>query len=204
MKIDVTTCWYNDTCPEQMIKGAKGILWPVLEKSDHFPVLDLLMQNIDDSCLTMLDIGCGAAELSRIYSNYFYVGADLKNIILDVSMKMHPEKRYISFDIYKDDCKFVADYDIVVMNAFIDILEYPIFGLEAILKHAKKYIILHRQEIDNNLTRVIKNSSYGGTTYHSIINKKDFNDLLDKYNFDIISQSKVHTCSKSFLLRKKI
>ena len=172
MKIDTSTCWYDDdTCPKQMIQGAKGYLWPILEKSDHFPILDSLIRTIDEGCTSLLDVGCGAAEISRIYSQYFYVGADLKNIIQNVSRRIHPEKRYISFDIYADTCEFISDFDIVVMNAFIDVLEMPIFGLEAVLKNATKYVVLHRQEVDEKQTRVIKNPSYGGVTYQ-IINVK--------------------------------
>jgi hypothetical protein len=205
MKIDSSTCWYNDdVCPEQMIQGAKGLIWPVLEKSDHFPILDSLIQIINDDCTSLLDIGCGAAEISRIYPQYFYVGADLKNIIQNVSTRVHPEKRYVVFDIYNDECEFISDYDIIVMNAFIDVLEFPIFGLETVLKHANRYVVLHRQEVDSQQTRIIKNPSYGGVSYHSIINKISFDYILNKHSFEIVKQLPVFNNSKSYLLRKVI
>ena len=205
MKIDTTTCWYdNDKCPEQMIHGAIGRLWPILENSDHFPVLSELMNSTSEDCVSLLDIGCGAAEMSRIYPNYFYTGADLKNIIENVAMKMHPDKSYINFDIYADSekCDFISSFDIVVMNAFIDVLEFPVCGLESVLKHASKYVILHRQEVDGQETRVIKNPSYGGLTYHSIINRGDFEGLLAEYSFEIVKETAIIQNSKSFLLRK--
>ncbi len=205
MKIDTTTCWYdNDKCPDQMILGATGHLWPTLENSDHFPVLDALMNTVDSECVSLLDIGCGAADLSRIYPEYFYTGVDLKNIIENVAMRMHPDKSYINFDIYADSekCDFISSFDIVVMNAFIDVLEFPVYGLENVLKHASKYVILHRQEVDGQETRVIKNPSYGGLTYHSIINRDDFEGLLAEYSFEIVNEAAIIQNLKSFLLRK--
>ncbi len=205
MKIDTTTCWYdNDKCPEQMIHGAIGRLWPILENSDHFPVLNELMNSTSEDCVSLLDIGCGAAEMSRVFPDYFYTGADLKNIINNVSLKMHPNKSFVSFDIYEDnDSEYISSFDIVVMNAFIDVLEYPVYGLDKILKHASKYVILHRQEVDTDTTRVIKNPSYGGVTFHSIINREELESLLKDHSFEVVKEIVVEKNSKSFLLRKK-
>lgn len=205
--IDKDTCWYDTTtCPEQMILGARGVLWPVLKQSDHFPVLKDLIKTTQNSAVTILDLGCGAAELSDVFVEYFYVGADLENIIEDVAMKLHPDKNYISFDIYAgaDACSFIGDYDIVVMNAFIDILQYPIIGLENVLINAQKYVIIHRQRFDDeNSTDVIKNPSYGGSTYQSIINSNEFQTIIRKHKFRIVKELNVYNDSKSLLLEKE-
>ena len=206
MRIDKTTCWYDKkVCHEQMLLGARGELWPVLERSDHFPILKNLIDSTEKDCLTLLDVGCGAADLSRVLSEYFYTGADLENIIKNVDRKMHPNKSYVHFDIYDgpESCEFVSEYDIVVMNAFIDVLENPLRGLENILKNASKYVIIHRQEIDKGKTRVVKNPSYGGVTYHSIINEGDLDDILTKYKFDIVKKIDIFGNSVSMLLRSR-
>ena len=205
MHIDKTTCWYNrNKSPEMMLSGAKGILWPKLEYSDHIGVLKNLLDKIPTTEKSLLDVGCGAAELSRVFPEYFYFGADLENTIKDVSMVMHPDANFIIFDVYESpqSCNFIAEYDIVVMNAFIDVMQYPIKALENILMNAKKYVIIHRQEVDNNgSTRVVTNPSYGGFTYHSIINCNEFNKILEKYNFKILSTQDLYNNSKSFLLK---
>jgi SAM-dependent methyltransferase len=208
LDVDITTCWYDtEECPQHMILGAQGKLWPVLEKSSHFPMLKTLLEEIPEECTTLLDIGCGAADLSRLINGLFYVGADLEHIIETVARKVHPHGNYISFDVYGDpkDCTFVGDYDVVVMNAFIDVLQYPLIGLKNILTNAKNYVILHRQEFDSDgMTRIERNSSYGnGTTYQSIINEQEFDVLLQELNFKVIKEVCVFKTAKSLLLFKE-
>tara|TARA_R100000008_G_C3552467_1_gene151258 strand:+ start:387 stop:1013 length:627 start_codon:yes stop_codon:yes gene_type:complete len=207
MNIDTDTCWYDtDTSSELMIKGAAAALpgWRKLEYSDHFPALKSLVDEVQNEC-TLLDIGCGAAEASRVF-NFFYVGADLASVIENVSRKVHPGKRFLAFDIYDqtDDLSFISEYDVVLMNAFIDVLQHPLYGLDRILKKAQKYVILHRQEFDNNETRCVKNPSYGGVTYHSIINVDEFNNTLKDNGFEVVKEESVPYSGevKSLLLKK--
>ena len=142
--IDKKTCWYNTAkSSEMMIRGAAAELpgWKRLEHSDHFPALKSLVDELQGECITLLDVGCGAAEVSRVF-NFFYVGADLDDVIKNVSRKVHPSKRYIAFDIYdeRQDLDFLSEYDIILMNAFIDVLQHPAYGLRRILKKAQKYV----------------------------------------------------------------
>jgi hypothetical protein len=185
------TCWYDSSkVPEQMLLGAKGVLWPVLEKSDHFPVLDALIQETKDDSFSMLDIGCGAAELSRLYPEFYYTGADLPNIIKEVSMKMHPQNSYISFDIYGDNTDFIKDYDLIVMNAFIDVLEKPTAALSMVLTKSPKYVIMHRQCFnDKKKTHLYQYPSYGGAeSFQSVINREEFSKILEESQFEILKE----------------
>ena len=189
------TCWYDSSnVPEQMLLGAKGVLWPVLEKSDHFPVLDSLISETKEDAFTLLDLGCGAADLSRLYPNFYYTGADLSNIIKEVAMKMHPQNSYVSFDIYDDKAEFIKDYDVVVMNAFIDVLQKPLIGLSKVLTHGSKYVILHRQAFsDTRETHLYRYPSYGGVdSYQSVINRKQFSELLEEKEFEIVKELPLH------------
>jgi hypothetical protein len=189
------TCWYDSAkVPEQMLLGAKGVLWPVLEKSDHFPVLDSLISEAKEGAFTLLDLGCGAADLSRLYPNFYYTGADLPNIIKEVSMKMHPQNSYIPFDIYEDSPEFIKDYDVIVMNAFIDVLEKPTLCLSKILTFSPKYVILHRQAFsDKRETHLYRYPSYGGVdSYQSVINRDEFSKLLEEREFEIVKELPLH------------
>jgi len=211
MSINKDTCWYDSKrVPEQMLLGARGVLWPVLEKSDHFPVLNNLMSFVPSDVFTLLDIGCGAAEISRIYPNYYYTGADLTHIVKEVAMKMHPQNSYVPFDIYENDCLFIKDYDLVVMNAFIDVLEKPVIGLTKVLTNAPKYVLMHRQTFnDEKETHLYKYPSYGGVdSYQSVINRKEFLDLQSKTEFEIVQELKIDYnpekgYTSSILMRKK-
>ncbi|MEK6879506.1 MAG: FkbM family methyltransferase, partial [Nanoarchaeota archaeon] len=112
-------------------------------------------------------------------------------------------------DIVQDNLAWVEPYPIIVTNAVIDIMQYPLEILAKILQHVSKYIIIHRQEItEHGQTHVTMNGSYGGFTYHSIINRKDFVDLLDKNNFDVIKEIHLdfgnwENGGSSFLIRKR-
>ena len=116
------TCWHDDkTTPREMIAGAQGKLWPKLKGSSHVSILKELINKSGNK--NVLDLGCGAAELSTILSpDHSYCGVDLPHTIDLVAKKLHPDLSYIKCDVECDDIKFLSDYDLIVMNAFIDVL----------------------------------------------------------------------------------
>jgi len=209
-KINKESCWYNQTTtPNEMVRGATGILWPVLEKSTHFPILMGMLQSIPESSVSLLDVGCGAGDVSRICGTLFYLGIDMPHILENVARRVNPSARYRNFDAYENDFEFMKDYDVILMNAFIDVLEFPLVVFEKVLENCEGYIILHRQSIsDNSSTNVITANSYGGWTHRSIINLDDFNNLLQKHQFSIVKEQIVQSSpdtrsiEKSLLLKK--
>lgn len=199
MNIDKTTCWYDEKyCSSKMIAGAQGKLFPVLEKSDHFPTLkrmiDLFKQMSDDPINRTFDLGCGAGEVGRVFgTSLFYEGGDLFHIIEGVARVINPSLRFRSVDVYEDDLFFLKDHSLVLMNAFIDVLEHPLFILEKVLQFSQKFVLLHRQSLSaQHETHLEKHSSYGSFSYQSIINWDDFGKLLKKRNFEIIHQMKIY------------
>ncbi len=153
----------------------------------HLLVLKELIKDIRN--LSTIDLGCGNQAVKPLFKSY--VGVDLP------------------WDIFEDDITFIKDYRTVLMNAFIDVLQYPIVGLTSVLKNASRYIILHRQEFTDHLTTVSQQDSYGGWTWHSKINRKEFAILIKFYHFSI---SKELSCGfdnwkdggSSILLKKKL
>lgn len=209
--VDKTTCWYDlKTAPAEMIRGAKGELWPVLEKSDHYPYLKSLMMPFINQNTKILDIGCGAAELSRLYGQCEYTGADLPHIIENVAKKMHPDNKYVPFDVYDEqmDDSFISEANLIIMNAFIDVLEKPVIALQRILSKATGTVIIHRQSYHNdNNTHLSKHPSYGGTSYQSIINRSVFNNILEENDLEklreyVLTYKHNQEYSTSILLRK--
>jgi FkbM family methyltransferase len=124
-------------------------------------------------------------------------------------MRNYPQYWYRSSDIVADDLSWINEFDICVVNGVIDVMEDHVGVLSKILTHCKEYLIIHRQEItENGTTHTITNGSYGGKTYHSIFNRSDFNEILDKHNFDIIKEIPLEFANwenggSSFLLRKR-
>jgi SAM-dependent methyltransferase len=188
-----------------MLLGASGVLFPPLEKSDHFPYLVHLVRQLPPDS-SVVELGCGAGAFQRAYSGFFYMGADLDHIVKQVASRFNPEAKVISCDIYTDPVDFIRLFDVVLMNAFIDIMEHPLEILDKVLQRSTDYVLLHRQEIDSGPTRITTNPSYGGTTFHSIINESDFSTLLQENHFSVLDKVRVACYSDnttfSLLLKK--
>ncbi len=172
-------CW-RENIYQNMIEAAKKR--PLLSTFQG-KLLKSFIDNIEyKQCL---DIGCGTCQIKELI-NGFYVGVDLPEIINNVSRKLH-EQFYRQRDVTKDRIDFVGQYDLVIMSAFIDVMEKPIETLEKILKHCNKYVIIHRQELTKGKTVITKEPSYGGWTYHSKINWAEFMKAIK--GFEIIQQA---------------
>lgn len=195
------SCWHDDkTTPREMIAGAKGKLWPKLKHSDHVSVLNELI--VKSGNKNVLDLGCGAAELSTVLpTDYSYCGVDLPHIIDLVANKMHPDLSYIKCDIEKDDITFLGRYDLIVMNAFIDVLDKPLQILSKVLSVSTSDILMHRQEIRSRTTIEIRDA-YGGKTYKSIFSRSDLNRVIDEHGFKISEERSAHD-HFSFLITPK-
>lgn len=178
--IDNTTCWYNlDIQKSKTFKNLSDL---------HTKIIKNLINKIPNNIKTLIDLGCGSGKTSQIFNNYNYTGVDLSNVINNISKIFNPNLNFIKCDIINGDISFINKYDIVYMDGFIDVMQYPLQVLDKILKHCTKYVLLIKQEIINNETNVIKNSAYNGFTYHSEINRNDFNNILQKHNISIIKE----------------
>ena len=119
----------------------------------HGKVLEEMTKDIRH--LKCADLGCGNKAASIFFDDY--TGFDL------------PE-----FNVYVSDLDFIREYDVVLMNAFIDVMQFPLEVLDLVLPHCRNYVIIHRQEFTKGVTKVTQENAYGGWTYHSIINNEDF------------------------------
>lgn len=183
MNPDKSTCWYDPLCYKEMIAGAKGELWPVLENSSHWPVLEELLMAIPFSRRKqLLDVGCGAGCLGTtgIVKNTFdYTGVDIPEVINNVAREASPENNYFEIDMVNaNNLDFINGYDVVVMNAFIDVMHNPLDMLHNILDNCTKHVIIHRQFVIGGPTKVKKASSYGKWTFISHINELEFNNAI--------------------------
>ncbi len=159
------SAWYNkDVLPQQMLEAASGKTWGfTLENAPHFNVL----QESLNTCIngkTLLDIGCGAGEVGRIFTNFDYTGCDLEHIIENVAKKKNPKLKYFSFDAYESSFEFCKNYDVVLCNGFLSELALCGGVLEKILQHTKKYIVIHRQVFlnDEQINLSTTYTTYGG------------------------------------------
>lgn len=208
MEIDKSTCWYSNDCAPEMNKALQA------QRRDMpiVPHLEILRQNIsfiNDSARTVIDIGCGTGSSSPLFNKFIYTGLDLSHI-LDASARVNfPQYTYIDADIVQDDLNIIRNYDVILLNGLIDVMQYPLIILERILIEAKDYVLLHRQEIvKDKATEVVRRTSYNSTTFHSLINRSAFDDLLKKHGFFIVKELNCdfgnwEDGGHSFLLKKK-
>lgn len=188
-------CWHDTkTIIDEMNRN-----YPVYKKlmatEPHIQVFKQHVERIlqlETTKQKVMDVGCGTAQISLLFDekHFTYEGCDLAHTLRYCAMYWHPHYEYSIFSAELSHYYFLRNYDIVVANAFIDVMQHPLAILEKVLANSTKYVILHRQEISaTKPTHTTIQPSYGNFTHHSIINKIDFFDLLKKYNFEIIHQN---------------
>lgn len=198
-------CWGNDYCVTEMNNFYDKHL-KTRELTGHLKYLVELLSNVKGG--TLLDLGCGSGILSEFCEGFEYRGADIESVVYGCAKRNYPDRLFAFVDIIKDDLSFIRAYDVVVLNAVIDVMQEPLVVLEKVLKSAAKYILIHRQEItEKSKTHVTIEGSYGGQTYHSVISRSDFlytirvNGFIieDEKNLDF---SNWENNGNSFLLKK--
>ena len=198
--IDKTSCWYNidaKICLEKMGAGLRG----PYKKTSEF-----LLSRMVVGEKTVVELGCGSGRAIMLFEGYEYTGVDLSVSIETIGKIANPNLNFIKRDIIEDDIFFISEYEVVYMDAFIDVMQYPLTVLNKILQNSSKYIVLIRQEIIDDDTIVVKNPSYNGFTYHSKIGKYDFSKVLAENRFIVVED--VDACVgidgwRSFLLCKR-
>lgn len=117
---------------------------------------------------------------------------------------MHPELSYVAFDAKDSDFEFVKEYDTVLMNAFIDVLENGEQVLDKVLKKASSKVILHRQCIRKDHELNLIDSPYFGKTYQLVLAISSFKKLLSSNGFKIKQQHSWTNDYYSFLLEREL
>lgn len=206
MSEDKSTCWYSDDCSAEMNRFYDQYK-KSNEEAPHFKVLKELIKDIPKG-VSVMDLGCGTAIASEYFTDQKYFGSDLPHIVQGCATRNYPQYKYFYINMVESDLKWISDYDVVLVNGVIDIMEFPLFTLEKLLASCKQWLIIHRQEItENGATHLKRNPSYNSTTYHSIISRHDFNEILKKHGFEIINELTLgfgnwENGGHSFLLRK--
>lgn len=156
------------------------------EITKHMEPFTRLLNCIDaENDHRLLDIGCGTAMLSGWTPGFEYYGADLPHIIAGCSIRNKPNHFYRGCDLVGDDISWMKTFDVITASGVIDIMEHPMYVLDKILKNTKKYLLIHRQEIsEQRPTHADPNGpGYDTTAWHSVINRKDLDDLLAFHKF---------------------
>lgn len=207
-ELDTNTCWYAADCVSEMNRAfdeAKG-----KDLARHLGVFNELLRSTDLKNVNLIDLGCGTALLSEFCQGFNYTGADLPAILGGAAMRNYPDLFYRACDLVNNDLAWISHYEIAVLNAVIDIMQFPLQVLSKVLINAGQYVIIHRQEItEKGKTRVEPGPGYGKQpAFHSIINRQDFINLVNAHHFDVVQELGLpfgnwENGGSSFLLRRR-
>lgn len=206
---DINSCWHQSGLIVEEMNRFYDQYIKNHNIADHMAAFVNLLAATDKQGSQLLDIGCGTAMLSEFCKDFHYCGADLPHIIAGCAMRNFPKIWYRAANIEQDDLAWIHQYPVIVLNGVIDVMQYPLQTLRRILQHAKEYVIIHRQEVSGSkATASNQHPSYGGYTWHSIINRPEFVSFLDEMNFIIVKEEKLQfgnweNGGNSFLLRKR-
>lgn len=206
MSTENNICWYQKECVESMNRAHDASMNE--DTHPHFKAFTDLLDLCEYGKL--LDIGTGTARISQFCKNFEFVGADLPHIISGCAMRNYPKYKYQSIDIIEDNLAWIREYDVIVLNGVIDVMQNGLYILERILTHSRRYVLIHRQEITESGKTYSKiNPSYNSNTFHSIINRNDLNQLLEKMGFEIVKENSPgftnwENSGSSFLLKNKV
>ena len=178
----IDTAWYSDYMPEKMMQTN----FPHIVYSDHFGSLKKCLDLMPTGAKSLLDLGCGKAEISDAFPQYEYCGADLPHMIQGVSKLIRPKLDYIEFDAQLSDMNFISDFDIVIMNGFLSEIPNADQILDKVLNRANGHVIIHRQMIDDQ-QRIETYSTYGDlkTTVYTF-DRKYFEKIIQHNNFKTV------------------
>ena len=199
-------CWYQKECVESMNRAHDASINE--DTHPHFKAFTDLLDQCEKGKL--LDLGTGTARISQYCKGFEFYGADLPPITSGCAMRNYPQYFYKSVDLIEDNLGWIRKFDVIVLNGVIDIMQNGLYILERVLTHANKYVIVHRQEItESKKTTFTVNPSYNSNTFHSIINRNDFNQLLEKMGFEIVKENSPgftnwENGGSSFLLKNKV
>jgi|TARA_R110000868_G_scaffold81407_3_gene230385 hypothetical protein len=195
------TAWFNKSIlPNAMINSG----FKPLHQSDHFDALDKCFKMTEGDSL--LDLGCGIAEAGSTFTDYSYTGADLPHIIDQGARKKNPDLDFIHFEAGEDNYDFVGKYDIVLMNSFISEVPDWYRILSHVLLSAKKYIIIHRQEVTNEPSFLEEYKTYANLmTIKTVINYDDLAVLFERSGYEVkleVDSFPYDSGQKTFLLKR--
>lgn len=171
------TAWNNKEISDHMMQTN----FPPLQNSNHFAPLKMCIDAFCSDCESVLDIGCGKAELATAFPNFDYTGADLEHMIENVSKKSRPMLKYVTFDAQQDDYSIMGEFDLVVMNSFLSEMPNGPQILDSILENVSGYVLIHRQELHPTKDYLTEYKTYGGlSTMNYIMSKTTLDHLLKK------------------------
>lgn len=157
------------------------------------PAIDLAHRLDLENPLTVLDVGCGPGNSTRILKNRFpdaeVIGMDNSDEMLKKAAALNPDIKFIKFDISNDLSEFAGKFDIVFSNACIQWLpnhKKLISNLMALLKPngilAVQIPMQREHPIHTIISEITDSPKWSGK-----LTKRESNNLTTTEYYDILS-----------------
>jgi len=145
-------------------------------------------ENID----TIRDLGCGTGALYQVVSEGLeggnYYGYDKSEYAIKLAKENYSEDNFFVFDLNDLDENFIkGDNEIFYMAAVLDVLPNANEVLKKICSFGFKNILLHRMNIDNQVSRYSEYMAFDVMpTYAFYHNRSELVDIVsENYNYEI-------------------
>ena len=171
--------WKNKSVFEQQLE------LNLREINEHYPGhwfhLITILQNFPTS--SMLDIGCGAGIYSALLKKHFpsikYSGCDYSQEAITLASKTWPSDEFFVQDFWGLTHESLSQYDMVVLNAVLDVFPDGDDALEFILGLQPKSICLQRADLTQEKSYVSEYEAYGIQVYKFHHNENNFFELIE-------------------------
>jgi hypothetical protein len=155
----------------------------------------------------LLDFGCGVGHYSELLerrypSRFDYTGCDYSEAMVEVARNEWSGRRFVVDDVFAPTLD-LGEFDVVVAGALVDITQDYERALDVLLGSAAPLVLLHRQQVSDDPSRVEVVPGYSGQrTYRSYLNLRDLDRIATRHGRSILASFHVQDDIHSFLLGK--
>jgi SAM-dependent methyltransferase len=155
----------------------------------------------------LLDFGCGVGHYSELVERYFpgrfvYTGCDFAEPMVEAARRRWPGRTFIVKDLFEEALD-LSTYDLVVAGALVDVLDDWEAALDALLGSGARYVLLHRQQITEEDSRVEVVGGYTGQlTYRTYVTRAELLAVAERNGCALIEEFEVDGDVRTFLFRR--
>jgi len=153
-----------------------------------------------------LDFGCGVGGYSEMLRRRFdgrfsYEGWDASPAVIEAARRAHPGAVFRVASLLDDPIPH--RFDVVLASALLDVIPQFELALDTLLAARAPHILLHRQRIATDATRVERAPGYGGqTTSRSFVTYSDLDAAARRHGRRVVAKYHVSEDVHSFLLER--
>lgn len=155
----------------------------------------------------LLDVGCGVGHYSELLERFYpgrfaYTGCDFAEPMIDSARARWPDREFVVNDLF-DSRLDLGSYDVVVAGALVDVLDTWEEALDILLGSGARYVLLHRQQIAEDRSRVEVVGGYvGQLTYRTYVTRGELLAIAERNGCELVEELEVDGPVRSFLFRR--